>query len=78
MEIRRRQTASVSFALALAVLAALAIGLGAWNAAHRPLGTSLQTPTAAPASSSLSPDAQERNAQIWAKQLDAAQATHGH
>lgn len=74
---RRSPSATVPLALILAVLVALVIGLGAWNAAHRSAGIRLQTPSA-PISSRLSPDAEQRNEEIRAGQLDALQATHGH
>lgn len=75
---RRSPSSTVPLALILAVLVALVIGLGAWNAAHRPAGIRLQTPSAAPISSRLSPDAEQRNEEIRADQLDVVQATHGH
>jgi len=75
---RRSPSVTVPLGLTLAVLIALLIGLGAWNAAHRPAGIRLQTASAAPMSSRLSPDAEQRNEKIRADQLDAAQATHGH
>lgn len=74
---RKSRSATVPLALILAVLVALVIGLGAWNAAHRPAVIRLQTPSAAATSLRLSPDAEQRNEEIRADQLDAAQATHG-
>lgn len=74
---QREQSAAVPFVLVLAIVATLLIGLAALALA-RPAGAPARPPSPAVTSSTLSPDAQDRNAEILADRLDKAEATHGH
>lgn len=74
---QRNQSAAVPLVVILAILATLLLGLAAL-ALSRPSGTPVGAPAARAASTNLSPDAQDRNAQILATRLGRAEATHGH
>lgn len=74
---RTSQAPAVPLVLVLAIVATIVIGLAAL--ALRPAGPAVRTPMASVTSTAnLSPDAQDRNAQILAARLGKAEATHGH
>ena len=74
---QRNQPAAVPLVVIVAVLATLLLGLAAL-ALSRPSVSPVGAPPARAASTSLSPDSQDRNAQILATRLGKAEATHGH
>jgi hypothetical protein len=81
--LKTRQSVAARLAALLAVLVAaliaLVIAASAWNAAHQTVSPAPPTQAVVAATpNNLSPDSQERNAEILAGRLGQSEAHHGH
>lgn len=76
--VQRRNRSAVPVLFVLAFVAALVIGLVALSGLRQSPESSTGTVQVAAQSSSLSPDATDRNAAMLATRLGKAESTHGH
>ena len=76
--VQRKSQSAVPLIAVVAIVAAVLISMAAWASAHPSTVGSTGAQQVTATSTSLNPDATDRNAAVLAARLGQAEATHGH